>query len=104
MCNLISTMYDVRMHTPLGDRLGQMTVFRENNQLSGSLSILGHDEPFIGIVDTEGNCAVSGKIITLMRTIRFAATGKITEDGLTLSIPDGNHILSIIATTRKGDV
>ncbi|MGM9624966.1 MAG: hypothetical protein ACI3XM_04575 [Eubacteriales bacterium] len=99
MCH---TIYDVRMHTPLGDRLGEMTVLRDNDRLSGSLSILGHNEPFVGVVDAYGNCALSGKIITLMRTIRFAAAGKMTENGFTLSIPDGNHILNLIATVRKG--
>ncbi|MGN0553909.1 MAG: hypothetical protein ACI4I1_11015 [Oscillospiraceae bacterium] len=90
--------YDVRMNTPIGVRLGHMTVLRNLDTVSGHLDILKHCEPFEGTIDSDGNCKICGKIITLMRTISYEATGKITPDSLELSITDDRHILKIIGT------
>lgn len=90
--------YDVRMNTPIGVRLGHMTVLRNLDTVSGHLDILKHCEPFEGTIDSDGNCKIFGKIITLMRTISYEATGKITPDSLELSITDDRHILKIIGT------
>lgn len=90
--------FDIRMRTPIGIRLGHMTVCRSLGRISGQLDILKHSEPFEGTIDDEGNCEMSGKIITLMRTINYKANGKITPDSLMLSIMDGRHILEITGT------
>lgn len=93
-----SLTFDVRMRTPIGIRLGHMTVCRNLDRVSGHLDILNHSEPFDGTIDTEGNCELFGKIVTLMRTISYEATGKITPDNLELSITDDRHILKITGT------
>lgn len=93
-----SLAFDVHMNTPIGVRLGHMTVLLNLDTVSGHLDILKHREPFEGTIDSDGNCKISGKIITLMRTISYEATGKITPDGLELSITDDRHILKIIGT------
>lgn len=93
-----SLTFDVRMNTPVGVRSGHMTVLRNSNTVSGHLDILKHSEPFEGTIDSDGNCKIFGKIITLMRTISYEATGKITPDSLELSFTDDRHILKIIGT------
>ncbi|MGN1472494.1 MAG: hypothetical protein ACI4WZ_00320 [Eubacteriales bacterium] len=93
-----SLAFDVRMRTPIGIRLGHMTVCRNLGRVSGCLDILNHSEPFEGTIDDEGNCELFGKIITLMRTISYEATGKITPDSLELSITDDRQILQIFGT------
>ena len=90
--------YNIRMRTPIGIRFGHMAVYKNYGKLSGYLDILRHIEPFEGTVDEEGNCELYGKIITLVRTISYAATGKITPDGLKLLINDENHVLEITGT------
>ncbi|MGM9653508.1 MAG: hypothetical protein ACI3XP_07720 [Eubacteriales bacterium] len=90
--------FDVRMRTPVGIRFGHMTVCRTLGRVRGHLDILNHCEPFDGTIDDGGNCKLSGRIITLMRTINYEATGTITPDSLELSITDDRHILKIIGT------
>lgn len=90
--------FDVRMNTPIGVRLGHMTVLRSLDTVSGRLDILKHSEPFEGTIDPDGNCRIFGKIITLMRTICYEATGRITPDSVELSITDDRHILKIVGT------
>ncbi len=55
-----SADYDVRMRTPVGIRLGHMTVCRNLGKVSGFLDILNHSEPFEGIIDHDGNCEFMG--------------------------------------------
>lgn len=90
--------FNVCMNTPIGVRVGHMTVLRILDTVTGHLDILKHSEPFEGTIDSDGNCKIFGKIITLMRTINYEATGKITPDSLELSITDDRHILKIIGT------
>lgn len=98
MDNQNLSAFNVRMQTPVGIRLGKVYVYRDDNRLNGQFHILKHNEPFQGIIDNEGNCEISGKIITLMRTINYVATGKITSDSLTLSITDDHYVLKITGT------
>lgn len=101
MNELISTEYNICMKTPIGVRLGQMTVMCNSNTVSGYLDILKHSEPFEGTIDSDGNCKIFGKIITLMRTINYEARGKITPNRLELFIADDRHILEIVGTPCK---
>lgn len=92
---MLCTAYSVSMRTPIGVRRGHMTVYQRPGKISGYLDILNHEEPFTGTVDEEGNCEITGKIVTLIRTICYTATGRITPDSLTLSISDERHVLEI---------
>lgn len=93
-----STYYDICMHTPIGVRKGHMTVQCCLDSVSGHLDILKHRKPFAGTIDSDGNCKIAGQIITLMRTINYVATGKISSDSLSLSLIDGRHVLKITGT------
>ena len=48
-----------------------------------------------------GTEEIIGKIITLMRTINYVATGKITSDSLSLSITDDRYVLKITGTEHR---
>lgn len=87
--------YDIRMRTPLGIKRGSMTVQRSGHTICGELNILKHSEPFLGIIGDDGECALEGKIVTLIRTFNYRATGKIGNDGLKLLVTDGKNILEI---------
>lgn len=97
--------YDVRMRTPIGIRLGRITLTRNQGEINGYFDILNHHEPFAGTIDENNNCYFTGKMITLMRTIHYQAVGKILPEELTLSIRDGQHILEItgkpVALTKE---
>lgn len=87
--------YDVRMRTPIGIRIGRITVTENQGKIHGFFDILNHCEPFSGTIDQNRNCDVTGKIITLMRTIHYHAVGKILPEEISLSIQDGYHTLEI---------
>lgn len=93
-----STVYDIQMKTPIGIRLGRMTVHKNFDRVNGCLDILNHSEVFEGIIDINGNCDIVGKIITLMKTINYKASGKITSDGLNLFIKDRHYVFEITGT------
>ncbi len=92
---MVAEIYDIRMHTPLGDRHGKMMISVRNGELSGSLDLLGHCEPFCGTIDTDGNCTFSGTLITLMRTVHYTASGVITHVSLNLLLRDERHTFQI---------
>lgn len=92
-------IYDVKMKTPIGIRLGRMTVHKSFDKVNGCLDILNHSEAFEGTIDNNGNCDIVGKIITLIKTINYKASGKITSNGLDLFIiNDRHHVFEIIGT------
>lgn len=90
-----SVAYEVRMRTPVGIRLGRITVTQSLGRICGFFNILNHNEPFEGTIDEDGNCCFSGKIITLVRTVHYQAIGRILPEKLILSIQDGYHTLQI---------
>lgn len=92
---VICTTYNINMRTPIGDRKGQIYVCQDSGKLSGKLNILEHSEPFEGTIDDVGNCKITGEMITLMRRVSYEATGRITPDGLMLSLPDEQNMLVI---------
>ncbi|MGN1319904.1 MAG: hypothetical protein ACI4U6_02175, partial [Acutalibacteraceae bacterium] len=55
-------------------------------------------EPFNGTIDNFGNCKISGKIITLMRTIPFTAIGKLTASAVYLTIKGERNIFELSGT------
>ncbi|MGN0504988.1 MAG: hypothetical protein ACI4FZ_00390 [Lachnospiraceae bacterium] len=78
--------YNIEMKTPVGMRYGTMNFCSSENQVSGTLHLLGHSEPFNGAVDNEGNCTIRGRLITLMRTIDYIAVGKVSQKAIELSL------------------
>ena len=76
--------YSICMKTPLGLRLGTMSIVTEQHKVSGYLDVLQRSEPFSGEIDGNGNLRISGKIVTLMQTIPYVATGKMSAHSLNL--------------------
>ena len=66
--------YDITMQTPIGARYGSMAVRVEDGRVNGILTILKKAVPFEGVIHEDGNCRITGKLITLMRTIPYDAT------------------------------
>lgn len=95
--------YDVRLRTPIGLKKGQMTVTRNKGRISGTLDVLKHKEDFGGTIDEEGNCELSGKMVTLMQTINYDATGVMTDDRVELLLIDGCRVFEIKGEACKGE-
>ena len=78
--------YQIVMHTPLGLRYGSMCCRITGGNMEGTISLMGHTQPFRGTSAADGSCRIEGKIATLMRPISYCGSGKITGDTLRLSI------------------
>ena len=78
--------YSIVMQTPIGKQYGSLSVSILADKLNGCLTLLNHNEPIEGTVDGNGNCSFTGKLVTLLRTIPFVATGIISDSEVKLQI------------------
>lgn len=88
-------VYRITMATPIGARHGKLRLQREADQLCGTLELLSHIEPVTGWVDAQGQCTLCGQLVTLMRTIAYTATGRITDTAVELSLRGDRHVFPI---------
>ena len=93
-------IYDVILHTEIGERIGSAVVRIHENKVSGILTLLNRTEHFTGSVAQDGTCRLSGKLISLMREIPFEAQGSITAQDLELTLyaARGSYTLTGIRT------
>lgn len=78
--------YRIKMKVPLGVRTGMMIFQGSFGQVTGVLKILGHEEPFVGVIEENGDCTLSGNLVSLMQTISYQAYGKISGDNIQLTL------------------
>ena len=90
--------YDVIMRTPIGARYGRISVTIENNKIDGILVILKKSNPFCGSINENGDCQIKGEVKTLLRTIPYDATGKITEENIVLKLKSEHEIFDLSGT------
>lgn len=68
-------LYDVVLHTQLGNRHGRIRLLQAGSQLTGQLTILGKTHPVEGEIQANGDCVLHGKFATPISTICYEATG-----------------------------
>lgn len=90
-----SQKYNIVMHTPIGGRHGMMEVTFDGSKLNGEIELLQQKVPFEGMVRENGECEISGRIRTLMKTINYTACGEITLRTLWLDLEGGHTKLKI---------
>ncbi len=76
--------YNIVMKTPIGLRYGTMDACLADGRMTGTINLLGHSEPFDGMIGCDGNCKISGRLITLMRTIPYTAVGNVSRETIEL--------------------
>ncbi|MDO4339307.1 MAG: hypothetical protein Q4C91_14675 [Eubacteriales bacterium] len=96
-------VYKIIMYVPIGERKGMMVVNTVGDRIEGRMDILGHSEPFSGIIDEEGNCCIKGQLNTLMKKITFIAQGIILEDRLHLLIHRKKDVFEIFGDACHDD-
>lgn len=96
--------YNISFHTPIGMKQGVMFVMFEENHIKGKMELLQQQVPFSGNIKENGDCQIRGYIKSLMRTIEYIATGKITKNKVFLNLKGGKHTFTIsgIASLEKG--
>ena len=79
-------IYNICMRTPIGVRFGTLRLTSLTGAANGSLTLLEKPVPVSGEVDENGNCQLTGSLITLMQTIPFIASGKISRHAVSLQL------------------
>lgn len=83
--------YDIQMKTPIGIKIGKMSITNEKGVLNGYLNILKKSMPFTGVISANGICNISGDIVTLMNTFAYTAGGIIENSTLNLEVLCGKN-------------
>lgn len=83
--------YDIQMKTPIGIKIGKMSITNEKGILSGYLNILKKSVPFTGVIAPDGSCNISGNIVTLMNTFEYTAGGIVESSKLSLEVLCGKN-------------
>ena len=94
-------LYDIRMHTPLGDRCGQLRAQVQDGKLQGDLSLLGRTQPIDGTVSADGLWEFRGTLVTLLNIIDYRATGAMAGETLQLSLEGKGQTYMVTGTLRE---
>lgn len=78
--------YAVVLNTSIGERHGKMMVKRQNNRLLGEITLFNHKEKFEGLFERNGQCQISGKIVTLTKVLPYEASGILLHDRVHLVV------------------
>lgn len=97
---MLEGQYEVILRTHLGNKNGILYVLQSGEHLSGSLDILGHAQPFEGTIDESGNCKICGTMITLLHTVSYQATGKITASHIELQLRAKRNVFELSGGAR----
>ena len=89
------TKYSINMHTPLGIRQGKLLAVTRQNQISGTIEILEHTEPFEGSIEADGTCKIKGCLTSLMKKLEYVALGKVTPTAIKLMMHSENSSFKI---------
>lgn len=85
--------YKISMQTPLGERRGTMLVNIEGQSARGYIDIFGRKGFFEGEIGEDGQYCLHGRIITLIRTINYRATGRADGDRIALTLESERNTL-----------
>ena len=94
-------LYDIRMHTPLGDRCGQMRVQVQDGRIWGEVSLLGRTQAIDGTVSADGHVEFQGTLVTLLNIIDYRATGMMNGNALLLSLEGQGQTFAVTGTLRR---
>lgn len=76
--------YDIIMKTPIGKRKGRILVQISGREIEGYLELFGRKEPMAGEIEEDGECSLTGNMVTLMQTIPYLASGYMDEKEIVL--------------------
>lgn len=93
--------YNVVMQTPLGNRRGVMTVQIAGRDVSGTLALFGHSQPFTGSIAADGQCTISGSFVTLLRTVQFSAVGTLTHGSVSLRMQGERNVFLLTGAASE---
>ena len=78
--------YRICLNAPLGTRNGTMIFQETDGKVDGRLNIMNEKNRFSGVLSKEGQLTLTGVIRTLISTMRYTATGTISEQKILLNL------------------
>ena len=75
-------LLDLTVITPLGSYPGKLRLFIDGENLSGILSVLGHDHHFQGGVIKNGKISLSMNVNTPLGMVSMSAAGTLSGEKL----------------------
>lgn len=88
-------MYKICLSVPLGARDGKLYLRETNGKADGWLEVMNHRNPLNGTVSEDGNVVLYGEIGTLVDTVFYMATGRLSEKTIQLNLKTVSGIYSI---------
>ena len=93
--------YNILMQTPVGVKYGTISFNVTDGKIKGEMDMLNHCEPISGTIDEFGYCHITGQIVTLVKNIKFQATGRIYNGNLNLSARGERNAFEITGVPLK---
>lgn len=78
--------YRISLKVPLGTRQGIMRLQVTDGKVEGNLNIMNKENEFTGVLLKDGQLSITGSIRTLISTMRYTATGTMSEHHILLNI------------------
>lgn len=81
-----------------GEEIGTLSAEVQGGNVRGILSVMEHENPFHGTVDSKGNCEISGTLKTLLRSVAYQGTGFLDSKEITLCLEIKKRTLVLTGT------
>lgn len=94
--------YSITMNPPAGLRYGNLKLHIKQENISGYLDILNHKNPLSGKLLKQGQCELTGVIISLMRQFKYTAVGKFDPYSIQLTLKEQNNSYQLCGTAKIG--
>lgn len=92
--------YTITMVTPAGIRHGNLVLNISQKDISGYLDILNHRNPLSGKLLKQGQCELTGMLISLMRQSKYTAVGEFDSYSIQLTLKEQKNSYQLYGIAR----
>ncbi len=87
--------FNITMRVPLGNRCGTLCFTQQNSKITGTINVLGNENPFTGTIDNNGFLEFTGKLRSLFHSFSYIAKGYIINSVIKLEVTGERYSLYI---------
>lgn len=93
---MISGHYSIKLRTQMGLKNGELILMAANNLLTGSIIVMGKENPFMNGSVRGDNFSFSGELTTAVGKVPFTCDGGVNGDEISANVKTlkGNMLLS----------
>lgn len=93
-------IYRIELTVPLGIRQGQMRYTKRNDQVQGTLEVLGSVTTFCG-TERESTLVIDGVLKTSVREIRYHGVGSVQNGKLQMQLQGPKEVYKLTGYLKK---